>query len=150
MEKAWCPMCQPEHVGGNHSRNLSLEPANCPAGPFCCCSMDLDGPFPPDDSGNKYMSIAVDMFSKWVKATAIPDKRAFTTAAWFYDAVVCCWGQPELIKLDHGIKREAEQLHITVRQATMGNICANRQVERMIKTLKLVIRRYLGIQPTLE
>ena len=95
-------------MGGERSRELPPEPADRPAGPFRGWSVDLAGPFPPDDSGNKYMAIAVDVFSKWVEATAIPNKRAFTTAAWFYDAVICRWGRPEFIRLDHGAEWEAE------------------------------------------
>jgi hypothetical protein len=117
--------------------------------------VDLAGPFPPDQDGNRYLAVAVDVFTKWVEADPIPDKRAFTTAAWFYDAVVCRWGRPSFIRLDHGSEWEAEfrsqaqRLHLAVRQGTVGNSRANGQVERMIRTLKSVVRRYLGRQPTL-
>lgn len=107
-EIARCPACQPEHVGGERATELPPVAADRPGGPFLGWSVNLAGPFPPDADGNRYLAIAVDVFTKWVEADAIPNKRAFTTAAWLYDAVVCCWGRPAFVRLDHGSEWEAE------------------------------------------
>ncbi len=41
---------------------------------------DITGPFPASDSGNKYILVVMDSFTKFVEAYAIPDQRAETVA----------------------------------------------------------------------
>ncbi len=41
---------------------------------------DITGPFPVSDSGNKYILVVMDSFTKFVEAYAIPDQRAETVA----------------------------------------------------------------------
>ena len=45
-----------------------------------CIHMDMLGPFPQSEWGNKYILVIVDQFSKWVKIHAIPDILAEQTA----------------------------------------------------------------------
>ena len=42
--------------------------------------MDILGPFPPSESGNWYILLMVDQFTKWVEIHAIPDQTAVCTA----------------------------------------------------------------------
>ena len=42
--------------------------------------MDMLGPFPQSEWGNKYILVMVDQFSKWVEIHAIPDISAAQTA----------------------------------------------------------------------
>lgn len=94
--------------------------------------------------------MAVDVFTKWVEADPLPDKRAFTTASWLYTAILCRWGRPAFVRVDHGgewqaeFKAQASRLGIAIRQPTTGNSRGNGQVERTIRTLKAVIRKYVG------
>jgi Integrase zinc binding domain/Integrase core domain len=125
-----------------------------PDGPFLGWSIDLAGPFPPDEDGNKWLAVAVDVCSKWVEAQPLRTKHAFTTASWFYQEIIARWGKPQFIRCDHGTEWEAEfraqcrALAITMRQGAVGNSRANGQAERAIQTLKSVIRRLLDEEPT--
>ena len=82
---------------------------------------------PPDDYGRRYLAVGVDTYSKWVEADPITDKRAFTTATWFYDAIVARWGRPLFVRLDRGAKWAAEfeaglkRLGIARHQGVSGN-----------------------------
>lgn len=102
-----------------------------PARPLLGWSVDLMGPLPPDEHGNKYLAVAVDVFSKWVEATPLPDKCAFTTCEWLYDVIIARWGRPLFIRLDRGGEWQAEflaalkRLHILPRTGTSGNSCYN-------------------------
>ncbi|XP_042073272.1 uncharacterized protein LOC121813519 [Haplochromis burtoni] len=42
--------------------------------------VDVLGPFPVTESGNRYVLVAMDYFTKWPEAYAVPDQSATTTA----------------------------------------------------------------------
>ena len=43
-------------------------------------AIDVLGPLPKTDSGNQYLLIAQDYFTKWPEAFALPDQQAVTVA----------------------------------------------------------------------
>jgi hypothetical protein len=43
-------------------------------------AIDVAGPFPQSDRGNRYLLIAMDYFTKWPEAYAIPNQGALTVA----------------------------------------------------------------------
>ena len=45
-----------------------------------CVHMDILGPFSPSESGNRYVLLMIDQFTKWVEIHAIPDQTAVQTA----------------------------------------------------------------------
>jgi hypothetical protein len=47
-----------------------------------------------------HVVIAVDRFSRWVEAAAIPDARSETLARFFYDNVLARWGSPVTVMSD--------------------------------------------------
>ena len=46
--------------------------------------------------------VAVCVFSKWVEAAPLPDRRSTTIARWFHSESVCRYGAPALVRCDHG------------------------------------------------
>ena len=42
--------------------------------------MDSAGPFPDDADGNRYLLVAVDVFTRWVEVRAIPRLRSWRVA----------------------------------------------------------------------
>lgn len=42
--------------------------------------VDMIGPLPQTENGNRYIITLVDYFSKWPEAEAVPDKSAITVA----------------------------------------------------------------------
>jgi Integrase core domain/Integrase zinc binding domain len=130
------PMCQVERVG--RETWGPVRTLDAPTRPLLGWSVDLMGPMPPDERGNRYLAVAVDVFSKWVEARAIPDKCAFTTCEWLYDDIIARWGRPLYIRLDRGGEWEAEfgaalrRLHILPRRGSSGNSRYNGLSERYI------------------
>jgi Integrase core domain len=119
-----------------------------PDAPFKVWSIDLAGPFPPDQDGCCYAIVAVDVFSKWVEIGKLPSKHAWRTAEWVFSEIVCRWGKPSAIRMDNGSEWKGEfeallkdGLGITFSWISIGNSRANGQAERMIRTLKDIIRR---------
>lgn len=48
--------------------------------PFERIAIDVAGPFPQSDLGNRYILVAMDYFSKWPEAYAIPNQETTTVA----------------------------------------------------------------------
>ena len=40
------------------------------------CHIDILGPLPTTKRGNVYVLVAVDQFTKWLEAVALPDQKA--------------------------------------------------------------------------
>jgi hypothetical protein len=48
--------------------------------PFERIAIDVAGPFPRSDQGNRYLLIAMDYFAKWPEVYAIPNQEVSTVA----------------------------------------------------------------------
>ena len=64
--------------------------------------MDMLGPFPPSEQGNKYILVMVDQFTKWVEIHALPDITAVQTAKCAVDQFFSRFGTPLQIHTDQG------------------------------------------------
>ena len=78
--------------------------------------MDLVGPMAETSSGNKYMCVFTDLFSKFVMARAIPSKEASSVAR-ALTSVVLHYGAPKRIITDQGREFNNEVL-LWCRQAS--------------------------------
>lgn len=63
--------------------------------------MDLVGPLPETDDGNRYLLTIVDTFSKWPMAIPLPNKRAETIAHALYRNLITVHGCPEELFSDN-------------------------------------------------
>ncbi len=75
--------------------------------------MDLIGPLPETESGNRFIFVAIDNLTRWIEATAIPNKSATTIAWTLYKEVLTRHGVPQLLYSDKGtefVNKVIEQL----------------------------------------
>ena len=70
--------------------------------PMCDISVDLVGPLPETEKGNKYICVFIDRYSRYPECFAIPDKEAKTIANLFVKEIVCRYGCPKTILSDRG------------------------------------------------
>jgi transposase InsO family protein len=63
--------------------------------------MDFLGPLPETSSGNKYVLVIADHFSKWVELFPLPTASATATANSLVD-IICRFGAPETLLSDQG------------------------------------------------
>jgi len=70
--------------------------------------MDIVGPLPETKSGNKYILVAIDHYSKWCEAKAVADHGAKTAARFLEDDIVCRYGVPKFVLTDNGGEWAAE------------------------------------------
>ena len=105
-------------------------------------AIDLMGPFPESDSGNKYVLVVVDSFSKWMEAYAIPNIEAKTVAERLVLEFISRFGVPMQIKSDRGRQFECELfremcllLDVSHKMSTPFHPQGNSRVERMVKVV---------------
>ena len=70
--------------------------------PFERIAIDVAGPFPRSNLGNKYVLVAMDYFTKWPEAYAIPNQEAITVAQVLVDNMFTRFGVPLELHSDQG------------------------------------------------
>ncbi|XP_050507422.1 uncharacterized protein LOC126885038 [Diabrotica virgifera virgifera] len=65
-------------------------------------AIDIAGPFPETDAGNKYILVAMDYFTKWTEAYALPNQEAATVAEVLVKELFSRFGVPLEIHSDQG------------------------------------------------
>ncbi|KAJ8356790.1 hypothetical protein SKAU_G00195840 [Synaphobranchus kaupii] len=72
--------------------------------------VDVLGPFPVTDSGNRYILVAMDYFTKWPEAFAVPDQSVATTAERLVEEMFTRFGAPAELHSDQGCNFESHLL----------------------------------------
>ena len=72
--------------------------------------MNILGPLPESDCGNKYILVIGDYFTKWKEAHAMPNMEAITVARFFVNEFICRFGAPEQLHTDQGRNFESALL----------------------------------------
>uniref|UniRef100_A0A3B1IQA4 Gypsy retrotransposon integrase-like protein 1 n=1 Tax=Astyanax mexicanus TaxID=7994 RepID=A0A3B1IQA4_ASTMX len=101
-----CDVCAAKK-GPARAPRAPLHPYQC-GGPMERVAVDVLGPFPVTDSGNRYVLVAMDYFTKWPEAYAVPDQGAVTTADVLVREFFCRFGVPEELHSDQGRNFESE------------------------------------------
>jgi hypothetical protein len=112
--------------------------------------LDIAGPLKESTNGNKFIVIAVDYFTKFCVAKAIPDLTALTTAIFVFEEIICKMGMPRSIISDKGVnfqsnlfKQLCNLLKIKKLNATFYPPEGVGMVERMVKIVKQIITMYI-------
>ncbi|KII62948.1 Transposon Ty3-I Gag-Pol polyprotein [Thelohanellus kitauei] len=115
--------------------------------PFDIWTVDFTGPLPTTSTGNKYLIVFVDHFSKWIEALAVPDQSALTASKAFISCVISRFGIPKAIHSDMGTQFESsvfqnicQYLGIKKTRTTPYHPSGNGLVERFNRVIKERIR----------
>uniref|UniRef100_A0A3B1ITE9 Gypsy retrotransposon integrase-like protein 1 n=1 Tax=Astyanax mexicanus TaxID=7994 RepID=A0A3B1ITE9_ASTMX len=101
-----CDVCA-ARKGPSRAPHTPLHPYQC-GSPMERVAVDVLGPFPVTDSGNLFVLVAMDYFTKWPEAYAVPDQGAVTTADILVREFFCRFGVPEELHSDQGRNFESE------------------------------------------
>ncbi len=105
-------------------------------------ALDTAGPLPEIRSGNKYILVAIDHYSKWCEVKAVADHGAKTATKFLEDDIICRFGVLKFILTDNGGEWAAEFDVMCKDYAIQHQRTAphwpqcNGMAERMIKTIK--------------
>ena len=147
--KTWtreCEQCQ--------QRNPPQPQPQAPLGtikatkPFEKVSWDIMGPLPPSESGNKYILVVTDLFTKWVEAFPIHDTTSSTLATVLVDQFITRYGVPVVLHSDQGanlcsevIKAICKLLGMDKTRTSAYHPQGNGQVERFNRTLEAMLAK---------
>jgi hypothetical protein len=70
--------------------------------------MDFLGPFPQSVGQKKYLIVAIDYFTKWVEAEAIPAETSAAAEKFFRTNIICRFGVPLVLVTDNGTQFTSE------------------------------------------
>lgn len=117
--------------------------------------MDIVGPLPTTNRGNKYLLTFQDAFSKYPEAIPIKDQTSKTIARKFTTEIICKHGTPKVLVTDQGknfmsdlFTEVCKLLNIKKLNTTAFHPQANGQVERSHRTLMNYLSHYVNSDQT--
>lgn len=112
-------------------------------------AIDILGPLPITENGNRYILVLCDCFSKWTEAYALPNQESSTITRTIVNEFICRFGTPLQIHSDQGRSFEAKLftdlcdfLKIDKTRSTSHHPQSNGNVERFNRTLLCMLTHY--------
>ena len=148
-----CDTCQ-KHKHTNYTPKAPLKPI-VSTQPWQLINIDVTGPMTTTKSGNRYIIVCIDHFSKYVEAIATSSYTAEITAKFILNRIVYRYGTPTNILTDQGtnfesslIKSLCTSLKINKLRSTAYHPSTNGLVERVNRTIKQMLSCYVNYEHT--
>ena len=101
--KNWCRACPSCSTRKTPAPKQRAPLGSLQAGyPMQIVSVDILGPLPMTETGNSYILVVGDHFTKWMEAYSIPNQEAKTVANKLIDEFFCRYSTPEQLHSDQG------------------------------------------------
>ena len=104
----WCDLCRGKKTPPC-ARKAPLQIYNVGA-PLERVAVDVVGPLPTTHRGNKYILVAMDYFTRWPEAYALPNQEARLVAQALVEGFFTRFGTPRELHTDQGRNFESELL----------------------------------------
>jgi hypothetical protein len=145
-----CKSCQVNKVLGPKGK-APTEITTTATRPFEKCCLDMVGPLPETQEGNKYILTFQDELSKYLVAIPVPRQDTETVARAFVTHIILKFGTPERLLTDQGsnflseiFKNTCKMLKIEKLQTTAFHPESNGSLERSHRVLKEYLRHYIA------
>ena len=131
------------------NRKAPLKPINVPSTNQDHVHLDLCGPFPVSNTGNKYAILFICRRSGAVKAAAIKNKCSSTTAELLQRLIIYTTGPPKILTHDQGSEMKGdfaemeEEFGLKVIKSSAYHPEGNGKAEAGIKKLKTKLLMFL-------
>ena len=102
-----CVVCQSRKHPRSHQR-APLQNNKIPRNPWEVLQVDIKGPLPATEAGNRYIICFTDVLSKWVEAVPSTNIETATVAKALLSSVVLRHGTPQIVHSDQGRQFESE------------------------------------------
>ena len=113
-------------------------------------ALDILGPLPLSESGNQYLLIVADYFTKWPEVYPLPNQEATTVAKVLVNEMICRFGVPLKIHSDQGrnfesalFKEVCRLLGMTKTRITPLHPQSDGMVERMNRTIEAQLSMFV-------
>ena len=134
--KVWCRCCADCAARKSPGQRRRAPLQSMQAGyPMQIIAVDIVGPFSPVQSGNNYVLVVSDYFSKWMEAFAIPNQEAVTVAEKLVEEVFCRFSIPEQLHSDQGRQFKGKLMQEVCKLLTAYHPQSDGLVERLNRTL---------------
>ena len=114
-------------------------------------AIDVMGPLPCTEDGNKYILVVGDYFTKWTEAYAIPNQEATTVATKLTEEFICRYGVPLQLHSDQGRNFESNLfqevcriLGIEKSRTTALHPQSDGMIERFNRTLEAMLAMFVS------
>ena len=106
--ESWCRTCSQcaTRKSPNPHQKGPLQSITMGA-PMQLVAVDLLGPLPTSETGNKYILVAMDYFTKWAEAYPVPNMEAITVARTLTNEMFFRFSPPERLHSDQGKQFES-------------------------------------------
>ena len=144
----WCRECDicARTKPGPHRKLPPLGAADPVGGPLERIAIDIVGPLNETESGNMYIMVITDYFSKWTEAYALRNHTAQTVAEHLIEQFCSRWGLPKELHTDQGaefdghlIKHLCRILRIVKTRTCPYNPKSDGLVERFNRTMAAML-----------
>lgn len=136
-----CTRCAARKLGSAKKHRASLK-KHVTGEPFARVGIDISGPYNTTHSGNRYILVVSDYFTKWVEAYPMKDQEAKTVAEVLVKEFISRKGVPMIIHSDQGRNFESKLFEqmchlfgIKKTRTTAFRPSGNGLVERFNRTL---------------
>ena len=110
--------------------------------PFFRIGIDLVGPLPKTENGNRFLIVATDHLTRWAEVRAVKKKTAFEVGLFIYEEIILRHGAPCVILSDQGkefnsscIQKICQMVRSVKSFTSAYNPQCNGAVERLNRTL---------------
>jgi hypothetical protein len=141
-----CDTCQKRRKDRESEKLQPIKPTTA----FDHLGIDIMGPLPKTERGNRYIVVAIDYLTKWPEAQVLPTADVQSIAPFIYEDIICRHGIPSEITTDRGTEfvndltetlwRKYQVKHITT---TAYHLQGNGLEERMNQTIKNILAKMI-------